>query len=444
MFKKEKTSSALINDKLPYVTIQLPIYNEGELVVGLLKSITTLDYPKELLQIQILDDSTDNTLEFSEALLRQYKTAGFDIALHHRTDRTGYKAGALKAVMPLAKGSLIAIFDADFRPNTDFLKVNIPFFNAPDIGVVQTKWGHINYDYSLLTKLQAFQLDIHFGIEQKGREKGGHFLQFNGTCGIWRKSCIIDAGGWEGDTLTEDLDLSYRAQLKGWKIHFNENHTVPGLLPYNIKSLKSQQFRWMKGGAQNAIKHCKKILKSPISFKHKYFCIHHLSGSFVFIAVVLAAITSLPLSIFKDLLPVNFDYGAIFLTPLISIILIYFIGNKNKIKIHVFVLRFFQFLSMSMGISLYNSKGILEAIMGKKSAFIKTDKEVSNANKNKTPWFALLELTFGLYFCYGVYHSFTEGNIFLITYFSLLAVGFISISTYSLQYKKQKRRLFDK
>jgi cellulose synthase/poly-beta-1,6-N-acetylglucosamine synthase-like glycosyltransferase len=236
------------DENLPYVTIQLPIFNEMYVVERLIDNIVQFDYPKSKFEIHVLDDSTDETVEITRKKVEEYKAKGFNIEQICRTDRIGYKAGALKEATKKAKGEFIAIFDADFLPRPDFLRSTIPQFNDPKVGVVQTRWEHINQDYSILTRLQALQLNVHFTVEQQGRRAGNYFLQFNGTAGVWRKETIDDAGGWEADTLTEDLDLSIRAQLKGWEIVYLEKFGSPAELPAEMNGLKSQQFRWMKGG----------------------------------------------------------------------------------------------------------------------------------------------------------------------------------------------------
>lgn len=260
-------------DEIPFVTIQLPVFNEMYVMERLLDNIALIDYPKDKLEIQVLDDSTDETVKSTYEHVQKIKATGLDIVHITRTDRSGFKAGALKEGLEIAKGEFIAIFDADFLPNPNWLKRTIPYFKDKKIGVVQTRWGHLNRNYSILTKIQAFALDAHFTLEQVGRNSKGHFINFNGTAGIWRKTCIIDAGNWEGDTLTEDLDLSYRAQLKNWKFKFLENVETPAELPVVISAARSQQFRWNKGGAENFRKMMWRVLKSKnISFKTKVHC----------------------------------------------------------------------------------------------------------------------------------------------------------------------------
>ena len=265
--RNEEFSIADIKEQdLPLVTIQLPIYNELYVIERLIDRVCEFHYPKEKMEIHILDDSTDETVEVVQKKVAYYQSKGFQIQQIRRVDRTGYKAGALKEATEQAKGEFIAIFDADFLPRKDFLLNTIPHFQNPKVGVVQTRWEHINQNYSLLTKLQAMQLNVHFTVEQQGRKSGNYMLQFNGTAGVWRKSTIKDAGGWEADTLTEDLDLSYRAQLKGWEITFLEKFGSPAELPAEMNGLKSQQFRWMKGGAETARKMLPTIWKSCLLY----------------------------------------------------------------------------------------------------------------------------------------------------------------------------------
>jgi len=245
--QKKETTTQTFNlsnrEEIPHVTIQLPVYNELYVMERLLNNIVEIDYPKDKLEIQVLDDSTDETIETTAAQITVLKSKGHNIFHICRTNREGFKAGALKEGLKIAKGEFIAIFDADFLPQKNWLKQTIPYFKDENIGVVQTRWGHLNRNYSVLTRIQAFALDAHFTLEQVGRNSKGHFINFNGTAGVWRKACIIDAGNWEGDTLTEDLDLSYRAQLKNWKFKYLEDVETPAELPVVISAARSQQFR---------------------------------------------------------------------------------------------------------------------------------------------------------------------------------------------------------
>ncbi|HEX2899523.1 MAG TPA: cellulose synthase family protein, partial [Bacteroidia bacterium] len=274
----------------PKVTVQLPIFNEMYVVERLIDAVAAFDYPADRLEVQLLDDSTDETVEITAQKVAEWKAKGLDIVHVHRSNRQGFKAGALKEGLMLAKGEFIAIFDADFLPHPDFLKKTIPHFQDARIGVVQTRWEHINRNYSILTKLQAFALDAHFSVEQQGRNSMGYFINFNGTAGVWRRKAIDDAGGWESDTLTEDLDLSYRAQLKGWKFKFLENLDSPAELPAAMGAVKSQQFRWTKGAAETARKNLGKVLHAKLPLGTKIHATFHLLNSMLFVCIVLNAV----------------------------------------------------------------------------------------------------------------------------------------------------------
>ncbi len=267
-------------ETLPVVTIQLPLYNEMYVVDRLVESVCRIEYPRDLLEIQVLDDSIDETREIAELAVRRFAAQGIDIKYVHRTDRTGYKAGALEAGLQVARGEFIAIFDADFIPQPDFLTRTIQYFTDPKVAMIQTRWGHVNEDYSLLTKIQALLLDAHFVLEHGSRNRGGCFFNFNGTAGIWRRDAITDAGGWQHDTLTEDLDLSYRAQLRGWQFIFLPDHVAPAELPVEMNAFKSQQHRWAKGSIQTFLKLMPLILQSKQPFRVKAEAFFHLSANF--------------------------------------------------------------------------------------------------------------------------------------------------------------------
>jgi len=452
---KQRYSAQLKESKtlltFPKVTIQLPIFNELHVVKRLLKSIVALDYPKEMLEIQVLDDSTDETVEICQKEVKKYKKQGYDISYIHRDDRQGYKAGALKSATPQAKGEFIAIFDADFIPNPLFLKDTLRHFSNPKVGVVQTRWEHLNQDYSLLTRIQALQLNVHFTIEQLGRRLGDLLLQFNGTAGIWRKTTIADAGGWEADTLTEDLDLSYRAQLKGWKIVYLEDVVSPAELPAEINGLKSQQFRWMKGGAETAKKVLPSIWTSSLSLRKKLHASAHLLGSTIFLAVFIIGFFSVPMAIILPELGINANYFTIFLSGLASIILIYYVANvevawqeESKIKT---ILKFFFlfpiFLALSMGLSFHNSLAVIQGYLGRKSPFVRTpkydvlndgekmrEKKYFNAGISKV---SIWEGAFFFYFLAGLSWSiYNQEPSFLIMHF-LLTLGYGLVFYFSIK-----------
>ena len=450
--KSNKETKTKGISELPFITIQLPIFNEKYVVERLVDAITSFDYPKEKMEIHILDDSTDDTLEISKAKTDQYKSEGFNIEVITRTDRVGFKAGALKEGMKYAKGEFIAIFDADFLPSPDFLKEVLPSFNDPAVGVVQTRWDHINQNYSLLTQLQAFQLNVHFTIEQKGREKADYLLQFNGTAGVWRKETIDSAGGWEADTLTEDLDLSYRAQLKGWKIKFLVDVLSPAELPAEIHGLKSQQHRWMKGGAETAKKLLPTIWNSHLPLRQKIHASTHLLSSSVFLFVFILGLFSVPLIFLLGNEAINMSYLSAFLVGLLSLVFVYYVANvktawKGESKFLMlikFLLIFPVFLSLSMGLSLHNSIAVLQGFRGKKSAFIRTPKYGIKSIKDsfsKAKYLnssisgvTILEGLLAIFFAFASVSGYFLENYNFVIFHILLAFGYGTTFYYSLKH----------
>jgi len=416
-------------NEIPLVTIQLPVYNEMYVMERLLDNIALIDYPKDKLEVQVLDDSTDETIGTTATQISKLKNAGLDIVHITRTDRSGFKAGALKEGLEVAKGEFIAIFDADFLPEKDWLKRTIPFFKSEDIGVVQTRWGHINRNYSILTKIQAFALDAHFTLEQVGRNSKGHFINFNGTAGVWRKTCILDAGNWEGDTLTEDLDLSYRAQLKNWKFKYLEDVETPAELPVVISAARSQQFRWNKGGAENFRKMMWKVLKNQnISAKTKVHGVLHLLNSTMFFCILIVAVLSIPMLYIKNEyahLKMYFYIMSFFIVSTVIFFICYWFmykrtygsGIKNFVQ---YIVMFFTFFSIAMGFSLHNSIAVLEGHLGKRSDFIRTPKFNINAltdswkdNKYLKKNISINVIFEGLlmvYFAFGMYSAFVVGD----------------------------------
>lgn len=434
-------------DEIPFVTIQLPVYNEMYVMERLLENIALIDYPKDKLEIQVLDDSTDETVLTTFVHVQKLKETGLDIQHIQRSDRSGYKAGALKEGLKIAKGEYIAIFDADFLPKPNWLKETIPYFKDEQIGVVQTRWGHLNRNYSTLTKIQAFALDAHFTLEQVGRNSKGHFINFNGTAGIWRKACILDAGNWEGDTLTEDLDLSYRAQLKNWKFKYLEGVETPAELPVVISAARSQQFRWNKGGAENFKKMTWRVLKSKnISSKTKVHGVLHLLNSTMFLNVFLVAILSIPMLYIKNEyahLRVYFFFMSFFVLSTIIFFVCYWMmyketygsGIKNFFN---YVAMFFTFFSIAMGFSLHNSIAVIEGHLGKRSEFIRTPKfnissitDTWKGNKylrKNISMNVIIEGLLMLYFAFGLYSAFVVGDkggdFGLFPFHLMLFVGF--------------------
>src|SRR5690554_4048556 len=415
--------------EIPLVTIQLPIYNEEYVMERLLENIAKIEYPKSKLEIQVLDDSTDDTVAETAARIEELQKTGLDIQHIRRENRKGYKAGALKEGLAIAKGEFIAIFDADFLPESDWLKKTVPYFKDREIGVVQTRWGHINRDYSTLTRIQAFALDAHFTLEQVGRNSKGHFINFNGTAGIWRKECILDAGNWEGDTLTEDLDLSYRAQLKNWKFKYLEDVETPAELPVVISAARSQQFRWNKGGAENFRKSVWSVINNKqLSPKRKVHGLLHLLNSTMFLNVLIVAVLSIPMLYIKNeythLKPYFYLMSFFVISSVIFFVCYWFMYKKiygSSLKDFVqYILMFFTFFSIAMGFSLHNSIAVIEGHIGKRSEFIRTPKFnihalTDNWKKNKylnknIPIYVFFEGILTLYFGFGLYSAFVVGD----------------------------------
>jgi cellulose synthase/poly-beta-1,6-N-acetylglucosamine synthase-like glycosyltransferase len=430
-------------EEIPYVTIQLPIFNEKYVTERLLTTIAQLDYPREKLEIQVLDDSTDESVIDTATLIQQIAASGIDIKQIRRTNRSGFKAGALKEGLVYAKGEFIAIFDADFVPKKDWLYRTIPYFKDPKIGVVQTRWGHLNRDYSLLTKIQAFALDAHFTLEQVGRNSKSHFINFNGTAGVWRKECIIDAGNWESDTLTEDLDLSYRAQLKNWKFKYLEQVETPAELPAVISAARSQQFRWNKGGAENFSKNAVRlVLSKTTGFKTKVHGILHLLNSTMFLAVFVMAILSVPVLYIKNKylqFDAIFDILIFFVLSSLLFFISYWVtfkslhggGYKNFLK---YTSLFFTFYTIVMGFSFHNTLAVLEGLVGKKSEFIRTPKLNIEELKDKWKQNSYLSKKISkniiaeggliLYFLFGIYSAVLLNDYSIIALHLMLITGF--------------------
>jgi cellulose synthase/poly-beta-1,6-N-acetylglucosamine synthase-like glycosyltransferase len=433
----------------PFVTIQLPLYNEKYVVERLIDNMVLMDYPRDRFEIHVLDDSTDETQDLVRTKVAYHQAQGVNIEQIRRKERKGYKAGALKDGTEFAKGEFLAIFDADFLPRPDFLKKTIPHFEDPSVGVVQTRWEHINEDYSLITRLQALQLNVHFTVEQVGRMEGKHFLQFNGTAGVWRRKTIEDAGGWEADTLTEDLDLSIRSQLKGYRIKFLEDISVPAELPADMNALKAQQFRWMKGGAETARKMLPIVWNSNMSLMQKLNSTLHLLASTVFMFVFVMAASSIPLLYLVNVLSVRHgfdkDFFTWYLLGMLSITLMYYVANvqskarrsttfKSVIR---FITHFPLFLAMSMGLSLHNTIAVIEGWRGKKSPFVRTPKfnikdgkdQFSNNKylKKSLSWGTYLEGFMALMFLVAVVWSAYWGETIFIVYHVMMTIGFSSI-----------------
>ncbi len=437
----------------PMVTIQLPIFNERYVVERLIDAVAQFNYPRKKLEIQVLDDSTDETVDIVDNKVQKWQNQGINIYQVHRTDRKGYKAGALQYGFQQAQGEFLAIFDADFIPEPDFLKKTLPpLLEEEDLGVVQTCWDHINKDYSMLTQLQAFGLDAHFSVEQKGRNAGGFFINFNGTAGVWRRQCIEEAGGWHTDTLTEDLDLSYRAQLEGWSFKFLEGVHSPAELPVSMEALKSQQYRWTKGAAETARKNLMRILKAPVSVSKKLHATFHLLNSAIFICVLLCGALSVPLLWIKnsaEFYNIFFRFASFFLLSLLILGGFYWVSLFKKYphwgkRMRQFVVKFPLFLSMSMGISFHNAIAVIEGYLGFKTPFVRTPK--FNVKRNSDRWqnnkyvstkvsmLTIIEGLMALYFVGGMGLGVYLNDFGLFVFHFMLALGFGIIFWYSIKH----------
>jgi len=407
-------------DELPNVTIQLPMFNERFVARRIIEQTCQIDYPREKLQIQVLDDSTDETCELARQAVEDMCSQGFDVEFIHREDRTGYKAGALANGLKTAKGEFVTIFDADFVPDKNFLHDTIQYFTDPKVCVVQSRWGHINREDSLLTRSQAIFLDGHFAIEHVGRNRSGRFMSFNGTGGTWRREAIDDAGGWKHDTLTEDLDLSYRAQLKGWKFIFLPDTVSPAELPPELSGFKAQQFRWTKGGAQNAIKLLPKVMLSKAPLKVKVEAFFHLTGFCMHIFMLGLVLMMYPamyiysLPIDSDIWRVIVDMG-IFTLATMSATVFYCASQGALSGNWRGPLKYLpMMMALGVGLCLSNTKAILEAWFGRTSGFVRTPKYGENAaakdsaeslymdqlvqpKKKKRNWLAGFEFLMGCY-----------------------------------------------
>lgn len=444
-------------DEMPHVTVQLPVFNEKYVLERLVEAVSQFDYPRDRLEIQILDDSIDDTKELGAQLAEQYREKGLDIVHIHRTDRTGFKAGALEAGTQQAKGELLAVFDADFVPPTDFLRNTVDYFSDDEVGMVQVRWGHINRGYSLLTKSQALFLDGHFVIEHEARHRSGRFFNFNGTAGIWRRQCIKDAGGWQHDTITEDLDLSYRAQLAGWKFAYLPNVVAPAELPVEMNAFRSQQHRWAKGSVETARKLLKRVLTSSLPFETKVEAFFHLTGNMSYLLLVVLAIL-MPISVvvrlnyFATLSPDQAAYSWWFYTLIadvpfliggtLSLMLFYACSQKeidapwlSRSAMVPLI------LSVGAGMSLNNCKAVLEAMVGHKSEFTRTPKYNVKSRKDNwkaklykghKTWLPYMEMLFALYFTAVIIFALTRQSYASLPFLVMFQLGFFYVSLSSL------------
>ena len=431
--RRNRMEQRPLPDELPFVSILIPLYNEKYVIGRLLQKLAVLDYPKDRFEIQVLDDSTDETCAIIDEEVAGLRSKNIAVTVLRRAVRKGYKAGALQAGMPLLKGDLIAIFDADFTPGAQFLKNLVPYFSDGQVGLVQARWGHLNREQNYLTRIQTFLLDTHFSVEQTGRSNAGYFINFCGTAGIWRKACIMDAGGWDGDVLSEDLDLSYRAQLKGWKLVYDQEIEVPAEQPSVIEAFKVQQFRWTKGMAQIFRKNLKVLLQTALPFDKKLHGVFHLLSSFVFVCLFVNALLTVPLLVFRNMYPDIMEwskYTLITSLNLVALTLFYYNGacTGGRQGAMQFFRHYPVFLIVYMGLSVQNACAVMQGFWGSSSVFVRTPK-MSNAGTNnvylerKINWINVLEVVILCYFLGGIALCFYFHDYFLLLFFVMIGLG---------------------
>ncbi len=437
--------------QLPKVTVQLPIFNEVYVAERLLRSVSELDYPRELLQIQVLDDSTDETREITASCAEELRQLGFNVQRIHRLDRTGFKAGALAVGLEAAEGEFVCILDADFVPQVDLLKRTIHFFTDPKIGMIQTRWGHLNRGYSLLTRMQAIFLDGHLLLEQTARSRSGRFFNFNGTAGLWRRSCIEQSGGWQYDTLCEDLDLSYRAQLAGWKFVYLSDVVTPAELPVDMNGFKSQQHRWTKGSIQTCKKLLPTIWRSRLPFPIKLEATAHLMSNFAYLLLALLCILLHPSS--------GGPQGGWLRTLLIDVpiflaasasVAVFYICAQRELHPRTWmreILFLPCLLALGVGLSLNNARAVLEALINHKSDFTRTPKY--GIERKSQPWrsckyrplksaLPLAELAFAIYFTYFLGFAIMHRQFLSVPFLLIFQGGFlyVCLSSFSSRWSK--------
>ena len=432
-------------DELPTVTVQLPMFNEKYVAERLIESCARLDYPKDKLEIQVLDDSTDETQRIAREKVEELCARGYQASYLHRTDRTGYKAGALEEGHRVAKGDFLLVFDADFVPTTTIVRDLVHYFTDDGVGMVQARWGHLNGDYSMLTRVQSMMLDGHFVIEHIARNRSGRFFNFNGTAGMWRKAAIVDAGGWQHDTVTEDMDLSFRAQLAGWRFIYVPDALAPAEVPCEMNSFKTQQFRWAKGSAQTAKKLLPMVLKARIPWRVKLEAVFHLTNNFAYLFLIILAILQLPNMLLRrrmdspELLLLD---APLFLATSGSIILFYLTTHRALYNsIGEAIKRLPMTMALGIGLSINNSRAVLEGLFGSDLEFVRTPKhgvtdrshgwakKQYRASKNVH---SLVEFLVGLYFVFTIALAIVTGSWISIPFLVLFMVGFLYVGSLSL------------
>ncbi len=436
-------------EELPFVTVQLPMFNERYVAERLIESISKIKYPIDKLEIQVLDDSTDDTTEIAQRKVDEIVARGMNASLIHRTDRTGYKAGALENGIKVAKGEFVAVFDADFTPGPDIIMDAIHYFADSKVGMVQMRWGHINRGYSLLTRIQSLMLDGHFVIEHGARNRSGRFFNFNGTAGIWRRIAISDAGGWEHDTLTEDMDLSYRAQLKGWEFIYLPEVVAPAEIPVEMASFKSQQHRWAKGSIQVAKKMLPTILSADVPLKVKVEAFFHLTNNLAYVLMIFLALLLLPNLLvrtehgWREVLLIDLP---LFMGTTFSIGTFYVVAHKQLYgNFFKALAKVPMLMSLGIGISINNAKAVLEGLFGYETEFVRTAKHcVENeqckltkmkyrARKGVVP---LIELFFGLYFVATIYVAIIGKHYISLPFLGLFLFGYLYVGALSVYQRR--------
>ena len=444
-------------EKLPRVTVQLPVYNERYVVERLIEAAINLDYPRDKLEIQVLDDSTDDTRLLCERLVRQYATAGYPIKYLHRDNRLGFKAGALAEGLAKSTGEMVAIFDADFVPPPAILKQMVHYFTDPKVGMVQGRWTWINRDYSALTEVEAIMLDGHFVVEHGGRSSSGRFFNFNGTAGMWRRAAIEDAGGWEHDTLTEDTDLSYRAQMKGWKFIYDPNIVCPSELPVEMNSFKTQQARWAKGLLQVGKKILPVIWSSDQPLYIKLEATFHLTAGIAYPLMVLFSFILLPAMIvrfYQGWFQMMYLDLPLFILSTCTVSGFYVVSQRALYPENwMRRLLYLPFLmATGIGLALTNAKAVVEALFGVESSFVRTPKYRVEQNeqgwerkkyvRRRIGWIPAVELLMAGYFAYATNYSLSVQNYLTVPFLLLFLVGYAYMGSMSLLQTPLRRLWF--
>jgi cellulose synthase/poly-beta-1,6-N-acetylglucosamine synthase-like glycosyltransferase len=430
----------------PTVTIQLPIYNERYVIERLVEAISRLEYPRDLFEVQVLDDSTDETQQVAQTCVERYRALGLNVSYIHRANREGYKAGALANGLNSATGEFIAIFDADFQPAADFLRLTLPYFSDPKLAMVQTRWTYLNRDYSALTEVESILLDGHFVIEHGARARSGRFFNFNGTAGVWRREAIDDAGGWQHDTLTEDTDLSYRAQLRGWQFLYLADIECPSELPVEMNAFKAQQARWAKGLMQTAKKILPRVMRADLPAGVKTEAFFHLTANISYPLMVVLSTLLLPAMIVRfyqgwvQMLLIDLP---LFLASSCSISGFYLASQRalypNSWKRKIIYLPFV--MAVGIGLSVRNAKAVIEALFGMHSEFARTPKYRIEGHagswrrksyRNRAGWMPYVEVALGLYFAATVYYSIQNENYFTAPFLLLFVWGYLYTGVMSL------------